>query len=230
LRQSNLPGQIIILILLGWSVYAWTIMVNKKRELRLATRQSREFVSIFRRESSPLALFLRQRKFEGSPLYKVYEQGCLAIGGELEDIHGSKANELPIGAGEEFEELTARQFELIRNSVERTVTDEAMLLENNMGVLANAVSTCPFLGLLGTVWGVMDAFGGMAVTGSATLSAVAPGISGALLTTIVALLVAIPSAIGYNGLTTRIRKLQVETDNFAQEFISAVQRQYLSEE
>ena len=98
-----------------------------------------------------------------------------------------------------------------------------------MGTVANAVSTCPFLGLLGTVWGVMDAFGGMAVSGAATLSAVAPGISGALLTTIVGLLVAIPSAIGYNVLTNRIRKLHVQMDNFAQEFMSAVQRAYLSE-
>jgi biopolymer transport protein ExbB/TolQ len=95
-----------------------------------------------------------------------------------------------------------------------------------MGVLATAVSACPFLGLLGTVWGVMDAFGGMATSGAAMLSAVAPGISGALLTTVVGLIVALPSSIGYNMLTSRIRRLAVQMDNFSQEFVASVQQHY----
>jgi biopolymer transport protein ExbB/TolQ len=101
-----------------------------------------------------------------------------------------------------------------------------------MGLLATAVSTGPFLGLLGTVWGVMDSFGAMANAGSAMLSAVAPGIAGALLTTVIGLLIALPSSIGYNMLTTRIRQLAVLMDNFSQEFGSDVQKQYsvLSEE
>ena len=88
------------------------------------------------------------------------------------------------------------QLSGIRNVAERTMADQALLLENSMGLLATAASTAPFLGLLGTVWGVMEAFGGMAVTGTAMLSAVAPGISGALLTTVIGLLVALPSAVG----------------------------------
>jgi biopolymer transport protein ExbB/TolQ len=91
------------------------------------------------------------------------------------------------------------------------------------------VSASPFLGLLGTVWGVMEAFGGMAASGSAMLSAVAPGISGALLTTVVGLLVALPSAIGYNLLTNKIRRISVQMDNFAQEFISETQNAYVIE-
>ena len=93
--------------------------------------------------------------------------------------------------------------------------------------IASAVTTAPFLGLLGTVWGVMDSFGGMGVTGSAMLSAVAPGISGALLTTVVGLLVALPSAICYNLLSDQIRRLSVEMDNFVQEFMSDIERLYL---
>ena len=93
-----------------------------------------------------------------------------------------------------------------------------------MGFLATAVSSAPLLGLLGTVWGVMESFGGMAITGAPTLAAVAPGISGALLTTVVGLLVALPSAIGFNWITNRIRSLCVQMDNFAQEFTADVQR------
>ena len=95
-----------------------------------------------------------------------------------------------------------------------------------MGFLATAVTTAPFLGLLGTVWGVMAAFGGMAAQKSAQLSAVAPGISSALLTTVVGLLVALPSAIGYNLLSNQIRQLCVKTDNFAQELVSDIETHY----
>lgn len=230
LRQSNAPGQVIVLILLVWSVWVWTVMTTKLLDLKRAERQTREFMSLFRREPDPVGLYLKRHRFDGSPVYKVYENGCLAIGGELEDSAGTDTEDLLLGRmSDESRELSAHQCELVRNNTERTVTDQAMVLENRMGTLANAVSTCPFLGLLGTVWGVMDAFGGMAVSGSATLSAVAPGISGALLTTIVGLLVAIPSAIGYNVLTHKIRNMHVRMDNFAQEFMSSVQRAYLSE-
>jgi biopolymer transport protein TolQ len=128
---------------------------------------------------------------------------------------------------ENHRRLRLNQLETLRTVVDRNVADEALILEEQMGLLATAVSAAPFLGLLGTVWGVMDAFGGMAVTGSATLSAVAPGISGALLTTVVGLLVALPSAIGYNLLTNQIRRISVQMDNFAQEFISETQNSYV---
>ena len=96
-----------------------------------------------------------------------------------------------------------------------------------MGILATAVNASPFLGLLGTVWGVMEAFTGMAMVGTATLSAVAPGIAAALLTTVMGLLVALPSAIGYNLLAGQIAELQVQTSNFSKEFMDRVQTSFL---
>jgi biopolymer transport protein TolQ len=122
--------------------------------------------------------------------------------------------------------LNHRQIDAVRNVTDRTVADQMLLLESYMGFLATSVSASPFLGLLGTVWGVMAAFGGMAVAGSSTLSAVAPGIAGALLTTVVGLLVALPSSIGYNILTNQIRSLHVQMDNYAQEFMAEVQRNF----
>ena len=95
-----------------------------------------------------------------------------------------------------------------------------------MLMLATAVSAAPFLGLLGTVWGVMDGFGAMAQEGAANLSAVAPGISAALLTTVVGLLVARPSSIGYNWLLEQIRQQTEFIENFSQEFNSSVRRTY----
>jgi biopolymer transport protein TolQ len=153
----------------------------------------------------------------------------VALGAELED-RGINATELFMGGVGEKRHISEIQMEAVRNVNERNVADQAVLLEGSMGLLATAVSASPFLGLLGTVWGVMDSFGGMAVSGSATLAAVAPGISGALLTTVVGLLVALPSAIGYNLLTNSIRRLTVQMDNFAQEFSADVQRTFCGEQ
>ncbi len=230
LRESNTPGIVIVLVLFAWSIVAWSVMVSKLYELRRAARQSDKFIQAFRKDPDPFALYLRNRRFRGSPAYEVYKTGCLSIGGELEDEVTAGAGDLfPSSSHADRFRLTSRQLESARGVVERHVTDATMMLEDKMGILATSVSACPFLGLLGTVWGVMDAFGGMAATGSATLSAVAPGISGALLTTVVGLLVALPSAIGYNVLTNRIRKMHVFMDNFGQEFLSAVQRNYLGD-
>lgn len=157
---------------------------------------------LFRNKPNP---FAQGQRIPESPLNTLYEAGCKAIadGGN--------------------QTLTGHQVDSVRAVVDRTMADEALKLENGMGQLATAVSACPFLGLLGTVWGVMDAFSGMAAAGAATLSAMAPGIAGALLTTVIGLLVALPSSVGYNLLTSRIRHLAVQMDNFSQEFGTAAQ-------
>lgn len=226
LRQCNPAGKVIIVLLFVGSIFAWTIMLTKYIELRQAAEESHRFIRAFRHEGHPLALFLRRRRFDRSPLFRVYQAGCRALAaatGLTSDIEG----ELLLDAVTR-RPLSQPQAAMVRETLERYVADEAMMLEEHMGFLATAVSASPFLGLLGTVWGVMDAFGGMAVTGSATLGAVAPGISGALLTTVVGLLVAIPSSIGYNVLAHRIRRLVVQMDNFSQEFYTEIQRNFSS--
>lgn len=228
LSQSNMAGKVIIAILFIGSIGAWSVMAFKMSELRRARIQTRRFLQSFRKGSHPLAVFLKRAEFPDSPLYRVYMQGCSALSMELEGS-GTSSEDLFSSHESLSQDLSASQLDLVRNAVERCVADEALMLESSMGYLATAVSTAPFLGLLGTVWGVMDSFGGMAVTGSATLGAVAPGIAGALLTTIVGLIVALPSAVGYNLLTNQIRSLVVQTDNFAQELASGIRRQFGAE-
>lgn len=227
-RESSLPGQAIVFLLLLSSAGAWTIMLTKYWQLRRAMESTRAFLNAFRSERSPTALFTKREAYPGTPLNTIYKAGCNALGGELQ-AHGVDPDDLLMGSMTSGAErkLSLNQLETLRTVVDRNVADEALMLEEQMGLLATAVSAAPFLGLLGTVWGVMDAFGGMAVTGSATLSAVAPGISGALLTTVVGLLVALPSAVGYNLLTNQIRRISVQMDNFAQEFISETQNHYV---
>ena len=204
-NQSALPGKLIVLILFISSVGVWYVMASKMIQLARARSGSERFLIAFRNKSNP---FDQGPRIPESPLNTLYEAGCKTI-----ELEGGQ-------------NLNSHQIEAVRAVVDRTMADEALLLEDGMGLLATAVTACPFLGLLGTVWGVMDAFGGMAASGAATLSAVAPGIAGALLTTVVGLVVALPSSIGYNMLTSRIRRLAVQMDNFAQEFGTAAQQHF----
>ena len=125
------------------------------------------------------------------------------------------------------DKITPAQMHAVNAAMERSVGETALTLESQMIVLATAVSGAPFLGLLGTVWGVMDTFTGVAEAGSANLAAMAPGVSGALITTVTALCVAIPAMFGYNFLVTSIRGMIVEMDNFAAELASEFEHKYV---
>jgi len=225
--QSSMSGKIIVIALFAISIFAWTVMVTKFVELRRARMDSERFLRAYREQARPTNLFVKKQRMPETPLNRLYEAGCKTLIDELVVI-GVDRNEILLGStyppGQR--KLAPHQLENIRTVVDCTLADAALNLESLMGLLATAVSTGPFLGLLGTVWGVMDSFGAMANAGSALLSAVAPGIAGALLTTVIGLLVALPSSIGYNMLTTRIRRLAVQMDNFAQEFSADVQKQF----
>jgi biopolymer transport protein ExbB/TolQ len=112
-------------------------------------------------------------------------------------------------------------------ALERAVGESSLKLESQMIILATAVSGAPFVGLLGTVWGVMETFADVAKAGSASLAAMAPGVSAALITTVTGLLVAIPALFGYNYLVTSVRGMSVEMDNFAAELTSALEHRYV---
>lgn len=227
---SGLSGQAIVLILIFGSVLAWTVMLTKMRQLSRARVESARFIRKYRSESEPVAIFLQRARFDGSPLYRIYEKTCNALGAAIESAGANPEDLFMGGVADAAFRLTQPDADGLDNVAERTTADEALALEDNMGILATAVTSAPLLGLLGTVWGVMDAFGGMAMSGAAMLSAVAPGISGALLTTVVGLVVAIPSTIGYNLLSARIRRLCVDMENFAQELMSDIERSYVRQD
>jgi len=125
--------------------------------------------------------------------------------------------------------VSMKSMEHVKRTLERTVAQESLKLESGLILLAIAVSGAPFLGLLGTVWGVMSTFSAVAMKGSADLTTMAPGVAAALVTTVAGLLVAIPSMFGYNYLVHSLRVLTVELDNFAQELTSRMEIEYLQE-
>jgi biopolymer transport protein ExbB/TolQ len=123
--------------------------------------------------------------------------------------------------------ISPAQMRMVQTAMERCVGETALKLESQMVLLSTAVSGAPFLGLLGTVWGVMDTFSDVATAGKANLAAMAPGVSAALITTVTGLLVAIPAMFGYNWLVTTLRGMIVELDNFGAELSSAIEHKYV---
>ena len=215
--QSDLIGKSIVLLLFISSIYIWTIMIEKWAYLSKTVKISKSFKEIFRDTKYPLSVYQEATR-DNTPIGDVYKKGADEL---LSYYNMSKENAVKYGSNYfPKQKLTTVQIETVRSIMDQTVSDKILELEDKMGFLATAVSVCPFFGLLGTVWGVMMAFISMAIQGRAEISGMAPGISGALLTTVVGLLVAIPSLIGYNFLTNYIRQLTVYMDNFVEEFMT----------
>lgn len=221
-------GKFIIFILFLGSIITWTIMLEKGVGLYKAMKASEEFISLFREKRFPQTIGKKAEQ-NISPIARVYENGFeklitfYNISPERAEMYGTA--HCPI------QKLTTAEMETIRTTMERTVSDQILRLEDRVGMLGTAVSISPFLGLFGTVWGITLAFTSFGQLGRADMGGLAPGISGALMTTIVGLVVAIPSLAGYNLTTLTIRKITVYMDNFVEEFMAKLKlEQFEAEE
>lgn len=213
--QSNMSGKVIVVVLIFGSIVIWCVMLAKWLELKSALNRNLGFRDAYRRKRPPVGVFVSGVAYDGAPLFSVYQAGCRELISRLERAPADSASD------DKLPPLKDRDFDVVRGQAERAVSEQMLSLERHMVLLATATSVAPFLGLLGTVMGVMSAFGGMG-GGAAALSEVAPGISGALLTTVVGLIVALPSAIGYNFLGERLRQLEVSLEGFIEEFTADV--------
>jgi biopolymer transport protein ExbB/TolQ len=217
--QATPEAKAIILFLILFSIIAWTVMVGKAVQMRRAKKLNRFFNTEFRTQKNVLDVFDRRVQAEGCPMFMVYQAGSVELDARLKTPEGTGRKRF----------VSLKGMEHVKRSLENTVAQESLKLESGLILLAIAVSGAPFLGLLGTVWGVMSTFGHIAQQGSATLAAMAPGVAAALITTVAGLLVAIPSMFGYNWLVHSLRVLTVELDNFAQELVSKMETEYLEE-
>jgi biopolymer transport protein TolQ len=224
-ETSTLPGKTILVLLFLASIFSWSVMVTKFRVIRHAQRKRDQFLEIFRADRQPLRIYTDRMKFEGAPVFAVYRAGCKELTFQL--LGSAEVDETFRGRLEVAPKISPAQMRVVSTAMERAVGETALKIESQMIVLATAVSGAPFLGLLGTVWGVMETFSGVAESGSANLAAMAPGVSAALITTVTGLLVAIPAMFGYNYLVTTIRATVVELDNFAAELVSAFEHKYV---
>ena len=225
---SDPVGKLIVLILIGASILAWSIMLGKYIELRKVEKADEHFAHVFERQENPLEIYVRGPAHPDSPMAKVYAAACLAVKREFESQaskHHRTLNQIDLSQ----EHLSALQIDSIRKVAECAVADQILLLETQMSMLGSTYTIAPMLGLFGTVWGISVSFEQMAKQGSANLSEAAPGISSALLTTIVGLVVAIPSAYGCNKLNEKIRFLSIQLENFVDKFTTRLQQSFLYE-
>lgn len=209
----------IIIFLIFFSIVAWSVMVYKAVQMRRARKLNHYFEQEFRSQKKVLDIFDRKLQVEGCPLYEVYQTGCVQLDARLRGPGGERRKQI----------VSLKNMEHVKRAIENVVAQESLKLESGLILLAIAVSGSPFLGLLGTVWGVMSTFGHIAQQGNASMAAMAPGVSAALITTVAGLLVAIPSMFGYNWLVHNLRVLTVELDNFAQELVSKIETECLED-
>ena len=212
--QSNTAGKFILFILLICSILAWSVIIGKLLQIRRLEQLNKRHQMELNKSSGVLQLDLEHLSSQAGPHAGITQVALKAYARYASVSHNQERSELDLLMGH------------IDNAVARSVAEQSLKYEEKMVLLGSIVTGAPFLGLLGTVWGVMDTFSGMSLAGNAALSAVAPGISGALLTTIIGLIVALPSMIGYNLLSSKIRNIAVQMDNFGQEFMSRTHNNY----
>lgn len=217
--QSDLFARLIVLGLMAASVLAWSIILDKWLYLKRARQQSEALLEFFAGHRAPEQFFPKLHQLAG-PLHTVATAALVGLA-ELLDLPSDTVM-AELRTKRFARQLSAPDCERLRVAVTRAVDDEIIKMEERLGLLSSIVAASPFLGLLGTVWGVMMAFCGMAIQGKADINVLAPGVSGALLTTVVGLVVAIPALIGYNVLAHHTKLLSVKLDNFAAELSGSI--------
>jgi biopolymer transport protein TolQ len=216
-QESDLFGRLILLILFAFSVFAWSVILRKYLAFRQAEAASRTFRGTYRKHSEdPLQLIEQEVYLDECPFFEIADR---ALGSLHETVERRGANP--------HAKVPMATVEAIEKSLDRTISDETLKLERGLNLLATAASACPLIGLLGTVWGVLIAFQRVAVEASAQIGVISQGISVALSTTVVGLLVAIPSLIMYNWMTTIIRRFETEMESFASEVLEDIERRYV---
>ena len=204
----------VLLLLLAASVASWAIIVRKWWHLRGASRQSEAFLDVFWKAKRLDQIFAQSNDLPLSPVCQVFRAGYVELSKVMD------------GGGEgSIHELGG--MENVERALKRATNAELAQLEESLPFLATTAAAAPFVGLFGTVWGIMGAFHDITVAGNASLATVARPISEALIATAVGLFAAIPAVVAYNTFASRVRTLENDMTNFAADFLNIVKRHYL---
>lgn len=220
IAQSGPMVKAVLLLLFVFSVVSWAVMIERYRALRRAEIDSDGFMRDLRRERRLTDLRDRATRYAGSPLVPIFIAGFRELTAAIsEGIGGHRVN--PAAPGEARDRILGR----VQRRLDETGAAEAARLDRHLGILATTGSVTPFIGLFGTVWGIINSFQGIGMAGSANLAAVAPGISEALVATAAGLAAAIPAVIGYNFLLARARRVGNQIERFVAVFTSFAETQ-----
>ena len=237
ITNATTEGKITCIALVLLSLFSWTIIISKVRQLLIATKATKKFMAAYVSTRDPLDIKKRGEDFDGSPAYALYERGAEEVLYHLKNnpvevksvaaINHGKSGDTDHLARSLTTKITTSSYEAVKVVLEEAASAQAMSLEKGMIVLSTAVAGGPFIGLLGTVWGVMSTFAGIAEKQSASLTAMAPGVAAALVATVTGLLVAIPAMFGYNFMVTTIRHITQELDGFATRYANQIEHAYV---
>ena len=241
-NKATPEGKATIGLLVIVSLFSWTVIITKARQLLRARQMSKKFYAAYRATRAPLEIFNKDDDYAGAPAYEVYYAGGQELAYHLKNNPvrvetrkrlGTRTGDA-LGSGETDHlarsittKVSVASFDSVKVALERAVSAQALSLEKGMIVLSTAVAGGPFIGLLGTVWGVMETFSGIAKVQAASLTAMAPGVAGALIATVVGLFVAIPAMFAYNYMITSVRAITQELDNFTSEYATAIEHAYV---
>ena len=223
IARSSLISRVVLLLLALISIISWSIILYKWWTFRRADHQTSSFLEVFRRSNKFSEVQAVCRSLSESPLVGLFQSAYAELTAQLRQNPGSEAGPNPRAAAER---PTLKSLSSVDRALTRASIVELTRLEHRIPFLATTASISPFIGLFGTVWGIMSAFQGIGQTGSTNLGVVAPGIAEALVATAAGLAAAIPAVYFYNALTNRVRLFSSQMDDFAMEFLNIAERNF----
>ncbi|MBO7721469.1 MAG: MotA/TolQ/ExbB proton channel family protein [Kiritimatiellae bacterium] len=222
--DSNGMGQGIVILQLIGSLVMVAVIIGKWKETHFILSATRRFLRDFSTCGDVLGYHVQRRTNVKTGLEGIYNETMERLLKLLTPDTRSLLAGRQLGAG--AGSLSSREIELIRGTCEHMVDEEEIRVEHGMGVIATTVTLSPMLGLLGTVWGVLDAFAEMGTAGSANLATIAPSISAALVTTVVGLIIAIPGTIAFVRIQATVRKITSDIEGFGDELMGRIACEY----
>jgi biopolymer transport protein TolQ len=206
----------VLIILILFSLASWSVIFAKWRELTAAASASERFLKVFRKASRLNEVSSQIQKYRSSPLVPMFQAGHSELEAQLRSVQRNPG----------VDTLRVRSLDGIGRALERAKGAELERLQRALPMLATTASATPFIGLFGTVWGIMNTFRAIGQTGSTSILTVAPGIAEALINTAAGLLAAIPAVVAYNHLLARVRSLNRRMEDFELEFLNLVERNF----
>ena len=229
IMNAGLMVQFVLLLLLFFSVTSWAIMIIKYRYIKRAFLESGEFIDFFWKSRNLSDAFSKAKQLRGSPVARIFRVGYVELK-KLSRSGGSKMPESKHSSRAENASLSSRftGTDNVKRALRRAINTETTRMTRMVPFLATTGNTTPFIGLFGTVWGIMNSFHGIGLRGSASLAVVAPGISEALIATAAGLAAAIPAVIAFNHFMQKIRIIESELHNFSADFLNIIERDIIA--
>jgi biopolymer transport protein TolQ len=222
-QELGTTGRVVLGILLFFSFVSWVIIFAKFIRFRRVSRQSEKFVAFFRKSKRFSEVNTFAGELSDTPLTTLFKAGYAELDAQ---VKANRTEDSPTTAGGSPGKLLIKNISGIERALERAIGVEMSRLTRNMTFLATTAAACPFIGLFGTVWGIMQSFGEIGRTGSTSIAAVAPGISEALVNTAAGLAAAIPAMIFYNYFMGKVREQRAGMEDFSLEFINLAERNF----